>query len=57
MIAAAVFLVLSCAIMIHHRIKHGYWFDKHDVDNHETVALFMLGMAIGTAVGTLLGGG
>ena len=49
-------LILSFFIILHHFIKHKN--DKHlnffqkifqicDIDNHETVALFFLGMGIG----------
>ena len=51
MIAAVIALVISAIIMIHHRIKHGYWIDKQDINNHETVALFILGIAIGILIG------
>ena len=49
--------ILICILLIiHHRIKHRNnkklnkfqkWFQKEDIDNHETFILFFLGIFIG----------
>jgi len=41
-----IFLII--AVMVHHKVKHGYWFDVHDLDNHETIAVFLLGLLVGS---------
>ena len=38
-------------VMVHHRLKHGYWFDWEDINNHETIALFLIGLGIGMLLG------
>ena len=43
--------ISSFVILLHHRVKHGYWIDFEDVNNHETVALFLLGIGIGMFIG------
>ena len=52
-------LTISVIIVIHHFIKHQYdmhlsFFDKFiqisDIDNHETWALFFLGISIGMTI-------
>lgn len=52
-------LIVSIIIVVHHFIKHQYdthlsFFDKivqiSDIDNHETWALFFLGISIGMTI-------
>ena len=42
-----ILLILVFLIMLHHLWIHGYLVDIQDIDNHETIALFLLGIAIG----------
>jgi len=54
LVSACVFLGLASAIMVHHRLKHGYWIDLEDIDNHETIALFLAGVGLGLLLSWLL---
>jgi hypothetical protein len=40
-------LIIAVVILLHHLIIHGYLIDLDDIDNHETVALFFLGISLG----------
>jgi len=55
-------LVGAFLVILHHRIKHHHdlkgwrrWFQIKDADNHETLALFLLGVAVGAWVSMVLG--
>jgi len=43
--------VVSTLVMVHHRIKHGYWIDWEDINNHETVALALTTFGLGLLIG------
>jgi len=47
-------VVVVLGIMVHHKVKHGYWFDLADIDNHETIALILVGVIIGIIIGCIL---
>jgi len=49
----AIPLSLGFLILLHHKIKKGIWIEKHDVDNHETIALTLISFAFGYAVGVV----
>jgi len=49
-----ILVVVVLGIMLHHKLKHGYFWDIHDIDNHETIALFLIGVIIGIIIGCIL---
>ena len=40
-------LIIVVVILLHHLTVHGYFIDLDDIDNHETLALFLLGISLG----------
>ena len=40
-------LAVAALILIDHKRNHGVWFQWSDIDNHETVALLLIGVWLG----------
>jgi hypothetical protein len=52
--AAILCVLIGYIIMVHHSLKHGYWFDWEDINNHETIAIGLWCTALGILLGYLL---
>ena len=44
-------LIIAVVILLDHLIIHGYFIDLDDINNHETLALFFLGISLGAYLG------
>jgi len=44
-----IFITLFCIIclLLHHYFAHGVFFQIEDIDNHETIIMFLLGLLVG----------
>ena len=53
-IAIAGASLLVVILLLDHYRKHGNLYDVHDVDNHETLIIALIGFAIGIALTTFI---
>lgn len=51
MIAVLALGIAAVVLQIHHYIKHGYWFDKTDLDCHEIWFVGLICVAGGILIG------